>query len=237
MQLGSSNSVDTTTILGFVRQLTNTLDNVNTFPDAIIKASFNRKQHNIQLDILRETGWQVSGTTAQQNLTADTVSYNFPTGFLTIDRMEANYQNGTNTWVVVTPIEFDAEENRAYNNTSNNAAIRGSEQSPMYIPYGTTAFSLDPAPRTTVSNGIKIYYTSKLSDLSGSTDESSLVEALQEFICYDTAIELSIPKGKNTLIDQLRAERKERWTRGINFYLSRLEDRKKRIKRKNVRIR
>lgn len=237
MQLGSANSIDTTELLGFVRYLTHSIDDVSAFSDDIITAGLNRSQNDLQADILIATNWKIQGTTASQNLVAGQVEYSFPTGFLAIEHMEIDYINGVNTWVVANPVQFGIEENRAYSNTANEQSIRGSRTHPRYIIYGDTGFSLDPPAQTTINNGIKIRHTSKVTDLANPTDEAIFPEFSHKYLCYETAIELLVPRESHNLIAELKSQKQILWERIIKFYLHRNEDRKIRLRRVNHRIR
>jgi len=236
MQLGSSNSIDTTTLKGFIRYLTHSIDDVDAFSDAQITASLNRAQDDLQIDILNATNWTLKGSTATQDLVADQANYTFPTGFLKIDHMEVDYLNATNTWKVANPAQFDMEENRAYSNTANNQSIRGSRTNPRYYIFGDTGFTIDPPAETTITNGIKIWHTTKVTNLSAVDSEPIFPEFSHKYLCYEASIELLIPRDSNSLIKNLEAKKQELWERILKMYAKRIEDRRMRLRRANISI-
>lgn len=233
MQLGSANSIDTKTLIGFVRYLTHSLDDISAFSDELIIAALNRSQEDLQIDILIATKWKIEGGSATQDLIANQVNYAFPTGFLTINRMEADYLGGINTWAVVNPAEFDLDENRAYSNTANNQAIKGTEAHPRYTITGDTGFLLDPPAGSTILSGLKIWHTSKVTDLSQEDDEPIFPEFSHKYLAFEASIELLLPRDSHNLIAELEAKKANIWERIIKFYLQRNQDRKLRIRRAN----
>ncbi len=193
MVLGAANSVDVTTLIGFTRFLTDTLDNVSAYPDASIIANLNIEGRELQTFILSEVcaDWKentLEGTGAGLiNLTASDNSYPFPTGLVTVDRIEVNYTGAVNGWVKAM-IRKQESLDVALSNTSNDAAVYGSKANPIvYIRNGT--LYLDPIPDQTVTGGLKVYCTTLMTDLAAAspTGEPIFVTAFHPILAYGAA--------------------------------------------------
>ena len=170
MDIGSASSILLTTLLGYTRFKANSQDNVNNPADATIVALLNLEMGKLQTRLIGELlfDWQdntLEGTgNGLKNLTDATQSYAWPTGMLAIDRIEVNYTGMDNGWVVARVVKQQSIDG-ALANTANDNVIEGSYNNPVvWVKNGY--FYLDPIPYQTITNGMKIYCVTGLTDLA-----------------------------------------------------------------------
>lgn len=238
MLIGAAGSVDVTTLLGYTRFLTNTLDNVSAFPDASIVALMNIGYRNTQTYLLSQimNNWKentVNGTsTGELDLTAATNRYAFPTGLLTIDRIEVNYAGAENTWVVANPIKLESMET-AISNTAGNAPIRFGTANPHYWPRDGY-IQLDPIPVTSVTDGLKFWCTTLITDLAIGVTAAGPVFAtpFHPLVAIDAAIRWFKQKKRFTEARELEKEKAFMRIEMVEFYSKRQADERSRLSAK-----
>jgi len=191
MQLGSAANTTPSTLRGLCRFLTHTQDNTGEFSDTDIDALLNNEYRDLQAYILSMVmyDWKENTTdatgTASVALVASQNNYSFPSGLVTIDRIEVNYTGDTNGYVVATPLKQESIE-QALANTSNDSAIRGSKTAPIYWVRDGVIF-LDPIPDAAVAAGLLLHCTILVTDLSGTTDEPVFATPFHEILAYGAA--------------------------------------------------
>ena len=206
------------------------MDDTTAFTDTEIKALLNQDYLTLQSEILSKIfgGWKPETNIYQDELTASKQEYLFPSDILTIDRIEVNYENGTNTWVTANP---KRQENidRSLSNIDNDNAIICSRGNPCYWIYDTRSFWLDPVAITTIANGIRIWFSSNVTALATSTSEPVFVEFSQPLLAYRTAIKYCQANEKWNKLTALKKEEVELFAKTIEFYLKRNQDMRTRI--------
>ena len=241
MQLGGSNSIDATTLLGFTRFLTNTKGNVNAFSDADIKALLNLRQRTLQTRLLAALNfdWKentVDGTgNGSINMVAGTNTIAFPTGMLQIDRMELNYSGVPNSYVPVhfLPIQAYTPYGLA-NLTTANPSVIGSAGSVgnLDVPVATIrnkVITIDPVPNLNVTAGIKIWGQTLITDLSASTDAPVFEAAFHEILAYESAETWSAMKGNINVANRLMQIATAKFVAMVEFYSNRVDEEQARM--------
>lgn len=192
MTLGNTGSVDLTTLRGFTRYLTNTIDDTSKYSDAQILAVLNEEQKQVQAFLLSQLmfDWRentLEGTgNALISLVDGTNSYNFPTDMLSIDRAEINFTGNTNEYVKA-EIRKLQEMKRAVANTSNDAAIDGSKANPIIWVRNGKVY-IDPIPDTNVTGGLKLHCSILVTDLSATGDSPVFAKAFHQVLCYGASM-------------------------------------------------
>lgn len=230
MKLGAANSVTLSDLYGLTRFLTATLDDVAAFTDAQILPLLNQDYRKLQGEILVKIlgGWKPKGNIYQDELTASKQEYLFPSDILTIDRIEVNYEGGTNTWVPVVPKKQESID-KSLSNIEDDRAIVCTRSNPGYWIYDTRSFWLDPVAQTTVVNGIRIWFTNPITDLATETNEPIFVELSHPLIAYGAAIKYCQANEKWRKLASLKVERAELLDKTIEFYLKRNQDERPRV--------
>lgn len=230
MTPGSASSVDVTTMLGFTRFLTNTIDNVAAFSDANIIALLNLEYREEQSYLLSQImyDWKentLNGTgSGLINLVAGTVKYAFPTGLLTLDRVEINYTGGSNTWVEANPIKLEGF-NTAVSNTDGNNPVRFSTGSPRYWTRDGYIY-FDPIPNQSVTGGLKVWCTTLITDLAVGGSAPVFAAPFHAFLCYEPAIRWLEQKDQFSKANQLKVKKNELRAEMVAFYSGRQADEK-----------
>lgn len=244
MQIGSASSVDLTTLLGLTRFHTNTLDNTSAFSDDNITALLNQDYRKTQSFLLSELMFDWKENTLEGtgnglvNLTAGTNNTTFPTGLITIDRIEVNYTGDENGWVVAENKKLEGVD-RAVSNTSNNSPIVGSYGRPIYWVRDGVIY-LDPIPNQDVTNGMKIYCTLLITDLAvgGAGDALTPVfaTAFHELLAMGAAIKWLKQKKFFDMARELEKDRAILRGEMVSFYTNRQADKQANIsaKRRNM---
>ena len=211
MQLGSSNSVDLSTLLGLTRFYANTLNNVDDFSDAQITALLNQKYRVLQTLVLNNSfnNWEdntLDGTgNGLINLSAGANNYAIPSEMISIDRVELNYEGDDNTWVVAYPANLNENE-FAISNAEEQK--NGTSTEPIYWVRSGQVY-IDPVPNQAITGGMKVWCTIEVADLSSSTDEPKIHQAYQPILCMDAAIDHCEQKGKDKIAQKVKQKSNE----------------------------
>jgi len=224
-----------TTLLGHTRYLAGTTNNVNAFTDAQIIGFLNVAQKNLQAFILSalKFGFEENATPGTGDgsvtLVAGTNAYSFPTGMLTVDRIDISYTGDTNSYVKVNPCPKEVI-NTGLENTSNYAALRGSKENPIYWAYNEKIY-IDPVPDQGVANGLKIWFTTVVTDLAIATPSPSpvFVSFVHPAICHEAAMAYKSSKGLSDESRELERKKGLIEQRIIDFYSNRDQTTKQNI--------
>jgi len=228
MQLGADASVDITDLIGYTRFLTNTRDNTSAFAAADIKGLLNKKQGELQTFLLsnlmhdwKENTLQGAGS-GLLNLVASTNTLTFPTGLLTLDRLELNYTGDTNGFVRADIIKHEAID-EALANTENDSAIVGSKSAPIaYVRDGK--IYLDPIPDESITGGAKVWCTTLVTDLSATADEPVFVKPFHDILALEAAIEWLESRDKYNKAATLKERAQKRKFELLEFYANREQE-------------
>ena len=179
MVIGAASSAVPSTLLGLTRFQTNTMENVNAFSDTNILALINIHYREIQTFLLSNIMGQWKENTTDGtgsgliNLVAGTANYSLPTDLMTIDKIEIDYAGETNTFKVAKIIKMGAlDDTEALANTSDYNSRFSTEADPVVI-IRSNKIELGKIPEESITGGIKVYYTSLITDLVVGTGASS----------------------------------------------------------------
>ena len=234
MLTGSASSIDSATLVGLTRFLTNTLDNVNAYSDANIVAQLNLEYRETQSFLLSQIiyDWKentLNGTgNGLLNLTAGTNSYSFPTGMLTLDRLEINYTGATNVWVVSEPVKLDVFD-LAIANTSGNTAVKFSKNYPRHWVRDGKIY-IDPVPDQSITSGLKVWCTILITDLALAETVGPVFSApFHPILAYSAAKKYFLQKQQYNDATIMEQEKMKLRAEMISFYSQREADTKPNI--------
>lgn len=230
MQLGGSNSKDLTTLKGLTRFYANTLNNTTDFTDAMIIALLNQAYRRVELMLLTKTFnfWEKSTLEGDGNglinLTAGTQAYTLITDILTVSRVEVNYTGEVNGWVKAEPIILDAIRSGAVANASSTFAVKGSKSRPVYWIRDNNIY-IDPIPDVSVTDGLKVWCSTQITDLSGDTDEPVILEAYHPLLCRHAAAQYAAQRTKMDTAKENMAQAQLLEQEMLSTYFKRNKDR------------
>jgi len=193
------------------------------------KRNINRWYQKVVAIILESMDeWTFQEESATASLVADQQEYSFPTDILKIDRIEVTY-DGSN-WYKAEP--FTRAE---YSETSEAAAIADNFTStePFYNVRetdGTGYVELFPIPSSAVTNGLKIWYTKEITELSANADEPAFNEMFHRILSLGATYDWSIKEDLTKKAAALRTDINMMMEDLKKFYGSRQEDRHVRLR-------
>jgi len=195
------------------------------YSDADIDSSVNRGIHDFTQVAIHSCGsWQVNGEIATSDLTADQVEYVFPSSILQLHRIEVDYTGGTNTWNV--PVIRDMRSVRTpLSNTTDSVASEGTR-----IRLYDNSLWFDDIPTTTITNGIKIYYSDEASELSNDTDSPNLPEFSHLGLVYVACLDFAIGHNLVGETDTFKALLEEKKQELREFYADKEATKRTRIR-------
>jgi hypothetical protein len=162
----------------------------STYSDTDINRAINNYyQKAVALAMEKMGKWDVNGEIATTNLVASQQDYSLPTDLLYLSRVEANFSNGTYTWDKIESID-----ERQYSPALSNNSINGS--SDWFLLTDNSIFFQNPV-ETSVTNGLKIWYTSEVTALSGGTDTVTIPEHVTDYLVYGACLEYAIRTNDN----------------------------------------
>lgn len=230
MTLGEDTSVSPSDLIGLSRFLTNTTDNTSAFSATEIKALLNQSQQDLQIFIINSamTHWKGEADIKKTDIKSGQSEYNFPDDILTIDKMEVSYDGSD--WYEAIYKNIEQFEGSLYNREAGEG-IHGSTDEPVYFIYDYSIW-LDPVPDQDVTDGIRLWFSEKITDLSSSTDEPVFAGCSHDVLAYMASSkwcskneEWNKKKSLDEEINKMKKELK-------SFYQIRILDKKPKITRK-----
>lgn len=222
---GSASSITPSDILGLTRFLTGTLDNVSAFSDTNILAIVNVKYRALQAELLAALNYDWGENTLDGSgggsiaLVASDPTYSFPTDMIQVDRIEINFTGNTNDYHEAEIVPLQAMQG-AVNNITNNTAIMGSKTRPVvYIRNGV--FNVDPVPDVAVSDGLKVYGKTLITDLTVGGTAPVFASPFHEILAYDPAQVWCAANEMADKANRLLQERAMIFKRMVDFYSTR----------------
>ncbi len=185
MILGSAGNTTPNTLRGFVRFHSKT--NSTKFIDADIDALLNLHYHEFVNEI-QKSGSDIdfNMVTEEINTVADAATHSITGKVLKIKRMEIKWLAGGTTYKVTF---FDIAERSRPLDTSSIASdfTQTAPFGDLYLAAGEILkVDIFPIPDASVTNGLKVWKTLEISELSGTSDEPSIPEAYQRYLCWGT---------------------------------------------------
>ena len=140
--------------------------------------------------------WEVNGEVATTNLIASQSEYPLPSDMLFIKRIEIDFSDGTRTWSLL-----DVMDMSEYYSALSNKTVEGA--SDWIRLFDNSLFLLNP-PEDTVSSGVKIYYITEPTELSGDDDEPNLPEHCVSYLIHGASLDYSIRIKDEEMINVYR---------------------------------
>ncbi len=225
MTLGSAGSLATTTLRGLARWYSFT--DANSFTDAQVDGLLNRWLHTFQVWICQAYGgFKFTGSTSNTNLVAGTNNYAFPTDFLAINKIEINYSGTALDWSEAKVVDLRNIRTSLVDLEDSSQQITAMAHPIVYV--FNNRIYLKWTPANNVTNGIRIYYTSIQTELSGTSDEPLIDEHFQKGLCIGAAIDFAtrtgldvLPKLQNQL-GELKADMEQHYSKKIETSMPRI---------------
>jgi hypothetical protein len=157
----------------------------STYSDTdLYRAVNNYYQKALALAMEKMGIWDVNGNIATTDLVADQQNYSLPTDLLYLTRIEVNFTGGTYTWERV-----GAMDERQYSFALSNNSVSG-DSIFVYLRDNNLYFE-NPVP-SSVTAGLKVFFTAEATALSGGTDEPNLPEHILDYLVYGACLEYAI---------------------------------------------
>ncbi len=181
----------------------------DSYSDTNLLRALNDYYHKAISIALEESGeWEVQGEVATASLVASQQEYTLPTDILTLKRVEANFPDGTNTWTNI-PIKDMRNIGLPLSNQTTDS------DSTYCRIYDNSLFLQNPVDDA-VTDGLKVYYSKEVTDLSAAGNEPNLPEHCDDYLvhgacidyCLRTSNQDDFKKYKELLIEDEIAVRK-----------------------------
>lgn len=147
--------------------------------------------------------WEVQGEVSTANLVADQQEYVLPGDLLNLKRIEADFNND-NEWDTL-PVK---DMRNIYSPLSDNDTSTTSD----YVRVFDNSLFLENPAESNVTNGLKIYYSKEITDLSGTSDDTILPDHCNNYIihgaCLDYCIRTTDTEGINLYRQLLKEDYK-----------------------------
>lgn len=220
---------DTTNKQGLVQDTYFLLTNVTStdYPANDIKRNIN-KAYRVAVDIALKSQdqWLFQDTVATANIVGGQGEYTFKTSgdfnisdVIKIDRVEVSY-DGTN-WVRAVNINRNDYLN-ALNSATATVNNDFSVTTPVYS-LQKESLSLFPIPASNVANGLKLYYTQDVTDLSSDTDVPVIAPQFHTYLSVSAAYDYAVTRGLSQA-SALRQEMELMKRDMAKFYSTRADD-------------
>ena len=162
----------------------------STYSDTDINRAINNYYNkSVALAMEKMGKWDVNGELAVTDLVASQQDYSLPLDLLYLSRIEANFTGGTQTWS-----RIDSLDEREYSPAISNNTTNGI---PSWFNLVDNSIFFNVPVETSVTGGLKIWYTSEVTALSGSSDVISIPEHVIDYIIYGACLEYAIRTNDN----------------------------------------
>lgn len=162
------------------------------YSDANLLTSLNDYYFQAISIALKSSGdWQVNGEIATTSLVANQQEYVLPTTLIDINKIEANFLGGTLDWVNLNIQKGLRGE--VISNDDNQTATTSIYECDLY----DNSIFLRYKPESSVSDGLKIWYSKEATALSDAGDEPNLPEHLHLYLVYGACCDYSLRTGND----------------------------------------
>lgn len=223
MTLGVDNSILYSDLIGHTRKITKT--DSTKFLVADIKALLNLYYHEFVNEILKSgSDIDFNLETGLINLVADTATYSITGKVLRIKRVEVQWESG-GAWYPVEIRNIVGESSDPLDTTSIGQDYSKSKPyGHLYTVDETLKLDLYPIPSANMTSGLKVWKVLEITELSGTSDEPSIPEAYQKYLCYGSARDYFIEKEMFKKVAEMEKRMFIILNRAISFYASRNEN-------------
>lgn len=164
----------------------------DNYTDANLLASLNDYYFQAISIALKSSGdWQVNGEIATTNIVANQQEYLLPPSLIDITKIEANFLGGTLDWVNV-----DIQKGLRHEVISNDDAQDATTAIYQCDLYDNSIF-LRYKPQSSVTAGLKIWYSKEATALSADGDEPTIPEHLHLYLVYGACCDYSLRTGND----------------------------------------
>jgi hypothetical protein len=198
---------DTTNYTGLIQDMVflltgNSADTLADFTTVDRKRTINKWYQKSTAFILEAMdGWKFHGDWATADTVADQDEYTFPSTILHIDRVEIKYSSGTNDYILARPVDERTEKL-----AMANADDIHTETNPVYHKPDELSLVFDPTPDEAITDGIKVWYTKEVTELSSDDDEPVIAEPFHRILSMGAALDYAISHNMSEKIIVLRRE-------------------------------
>jgi hypothetical protein len=182
----------------------------DTFMDQQINVSYRRRSAQL---VMAHEGFFTN--VATRDITADTSRYAWPPGFERLLKMEIVRTDGTT-------VPLERNERHYAVNLANTGGDSQDSYAPQYRPI-SGGFTMEPTPKTTVANGLRIEYYGLPTQMQNDGDSlhSDFPRSFDELIVLDCVIacmdsENMMESGAMRTSIRNRAEWEHDWSRYID---------------------
>lgn len=174
--------------------------------------------------ILANKDWEVNGEVATTSIVANQREYLLPTDLLTIKKIEVNLMIGAaeNQWTSPRIIDLRSIPSVALTNyQDSNDTIESAFKIRIY----DESIFFNWLPKNSVTNGLKIYYSTEASAMTEgnkTTDTPNLPQTLHIGLAYGAALDYSIETEQNRRISNFKKSLEEKLDECETYYKQRL---------------
>jgi len=203
------------------RYLTNTSS--TSYPDTDLDFNLNRRYEEVAGEIVKACdSWDWGGKIATADVVANQQGYSFPTGILTIKRIDVTMDGGS-TWQ-----KLRIQDVSMFNASATNMDSNQPVDEPFAELHDNGIF-IYPTPTVNATGGLKIWYQKEPTNLTNSGDEPNLIKPIQRALSIGAAADFLIkqkqhPDGENMEVRFYRLIEKVK-----EFYAFRVIDNEDRI--------
>lgn len=178
------------------RYLLGELTSTQYSDDNLDRALNDYYQKSIAIAMSEMGDWEVNGEVATANLVASQSEYILPTDILFIKRIEVDYADGTRTWNLLNVMDMTQ-----YHRALSNNTVDGESQ--WVRLFDNSLFLLNP-PEDAITNGLKVYYTTEPTELSGDNDEPNLPEHCVSYLIHGASLDYTMRIQNEDMINVYR---------------------------------
>ena len=162
------------------------------YTDVNIKLALNDYYHKAIGIAFQSCGeWEVSGESSTANLVATQQEYVLPSDIISLYKVEANFTGNTGDWVNLPVANMTSLDSPLSNDTTNTSST-------FCRVFDNSLFMQYPV-KTSVTNGLKVYFVEDVTELSAAGDEPDIPEFLVTYLtngaCRDYKIRISDDDG------------------------------------------
>lgn len=222
MQLGADNSILDSDLIGFTRKQTKT--DSTKFTAVSIKALLNLRYHEFINEMLKSgSKIDINKVTETINLVADAATHSIAGKVLRIKRIEIQWESG-GKWYPVKVFDLGVSPTAKDTTTIAGEFSKTKPYADLNLDDETLKVDIFPIPAVNNTGGLKVWKTLEITNLSSSSDEPSIPEAYQKYLCYGAAKTYFLRKEMYTKMREMRDEMLLILHRANSFYASRNEE-------------
>lgn len=156
-------------------------DSSTYFKDTSLIRFYNAEQKRLQNKLVQSfENYFVTSTLT--SVVSDTEEYSIPSGTIKIVRIE-NVET-TNNPIPLTPISFNEKDTVSY----DGRFVTNHTYTPTYYAIKGNSLILRPIPSKNITNGLKIYFSKRVSDITSASSVSVIPPEYHELLSIGVAV-------------------------------------------------